>query len=124
AAVRECSEPIDVAPGVRPDQAGDHFPGSTIANWADGANGAGELIAGDAIIPVAHGNATLLRSYPNPIPLSAAVVRRMADHVAGYEFAVLYNNFGASIDRDARRVVQFSARRYIEWVSGTYDHLT
>lgn len=124
AAVRVWSEPFDVAPGVRLDQVGGHFPGSTIALWADGADGAGVLFAGDAIFPVADGNATFLRSYPNQIPLSAAVVRRMADHVAGYEFAVLYNNFGASIDRDARRVVQFSARRYIEWVSGTYDHLT
>src|SRR5699024_8344230 len=38
AAVRVWSEPFDVVPGVRLDQVGGHFPGSTIALWADGAD--------------------------------------------------------------------------------------
>lgn len=121
AAVREWSEPFDVVPGVRLDQVGGHFAGSTIAAWRDGAAGRGIVFAGDAIFPVADGNVTFLRSYPNRIPLSAPVVRRIADQVAGYGFEFLYNNFGASVGPGARQIVLYSAHRYIDWVSGARD---
>lgn len=124
AAVRTWSEPFEVLPGVRLDQIGGHFPGSTIAHWPAGADGGGVLFAGDAIFPVADGNVTFLRSYPNRIPLSAAVVRRMATHVSRYRFDVLYNNFGASAGPRADDIVQRSAARYAAWVSGANDHLT
>ncbi|MDN5727495.1 MAG: hypothetical protein L0G99_16445 [Propionibacteriales bacterium] len=66
-----------------------------------------------------------MRSYPNNIPLSAAVVRRIADHVGRYEFARLYGNFaGPPVPADGRAVVQRSAERYAEWVSGVHDDLT
>lgn len=120
-AVRTWSEPFDVLPGIRLDQIGGHFPGSTIAHWADGA---GVLFAGDAIFPTPDGNVTFLRSYPNRIPLSPGVIRRMADYVSGYDFDVLYNNFGAKAGPDAAAIVQYSARRYIDWVSGANDALT
>lgn len=122
--VRVWDEPFDVLPGIRLDQVGGHFPGSTIAHWPAGAAGRGVLLAGDAIFPVADGNVTFLRSYPNRIPLSAAVVRRMADQVATYSFDVLYNNFGASVGPAADAIVEASAQRYIDWVSGVNDHLT
>lgn len=118
------SEPFEILPGVWLDQVGGHFPGSSIAYWADGASGQGVLLAGDAIFPVADGSVTFLRSYPNRIPLSPGVVRRMADHVYGYSFDVLYNNFGASVGPNAADIVQRSAQRYIDWGSGVHDHLT
>ena len=124
AAVRTWSDPFEVLPGVVLDQIGGHFPGSTIAHWTDGAGGRGVLFAGDAIFPVADGHVTFLRSYPNRIPLSAAVVRRMAAHVSRYSFDVLYNNFGASVGPGAHDIVQRSAARYAAWVSGENDHLT
>ncbi|WP_437583064.1 MBL fold metallo-hydrolase [Paramicrobacterium sp. CJ85] len=122
--VRLWNDPFDVLPGMRLDQVGGHFPGSTIAHWSAGADGGGVLFAGDAIFPVADGNVTFLRSYPNRIPLSAAVVRRIADQVRQYRFDVLYNNFGASAGPDAPSIVEHSAQRYIDWVSGANDHLT
>ena len=82
------------------------------------------LFAGDAIFPTPDGMVTFLRSYPNRIPLSARVIRRIADHAARYEFEVLYNNFGTSAGPGAREIVERSARRYISWVSGENDHLT
>lgn len=124
AAVRTWSEPFEVLPGVTLDQIGGHFPGSTIAHWATGAGGRGVLLAGDAIFPVADGFVTFLRSYPNRIPLSAAVVRRIAAHVARYDFDVLYNNFATSAGPVAAEIVQRSAERYTAWVSGANDHLT
>lgn len=124
AAVRTWREPFEVLPGVVLDQLGGHFPGSTMAHWRAGAQGRGVLLAGDAIFPTPDGMVTFLRSYPNRIPLSAAVVRRLAAHVARYEFETLYNNFGAGAGPDARDIVQRSAQRYAAWVSGENDHLT
>lgn len=118
------SEPFEVLPGIVLDQVGGHFPGSTVAVWSAGADGRGVLLAGDAIFPVADGNVTFLRSYPNRIPMSANVVERIAAQVDRYEFDVLFNNFGGSVDANARAVVNHSASRYADWVSGKNDHLT
>ncbi len=95
-----------------------------MALWTAGAEGRGVLLAGDAIFPVADGNVTFLRSYPNRIPLSAAVVRRVAARVGALEFDRLYNNFASAVPSDAHRIVQFSAERYARWASGDFDHLT
>lgn len=122
--IRLWSEPFEVLPGILLDQVGGHFPGSTVAIWSDGADGRGVLLAGDAIFPVADGNVTFLRSYPNRIPMSAQVVERIAARVDQYKFDVLFNNFGARVGPDARAIVNRSARRYADWVSGRNDHLT
>lgn len=124
AAVSIWTDPFEVLPGIELHQIGGHFPGSTVALWREGAEGKGVLLAGDAVFPVADGNVTFLRSYPNRIPLSGAVVRRMATQLAGLEYERLYNNFASSIPADAARIVQFSARRYAAWVEGEHDDLT
>lgn len=120
-AVRTWSEPFEVLPGVTLTQPGGHFPGSAAAHWL-GADGRGVLLTGDTIYPVQDpGWVTFMRSYPNYIPLSAAVVRRVADSVAGLEFDRLYGNFGNAVRSDAREAVRRSAERYIAWVSGSRD---
>lgn len=124
AAMTLWDDEFEVLPGLKLLQIGGHFPGSTVAGWEAGADGRGVLLAGDAIFPVADGNVTFLRSYPNRIPLSAAVVRRLAKSVEALEFDRLYNNFATCIQSDAHRIVQFSAERYARWVSGELDHLT
>ena len=48
-AVRTWSGTAEVLPGVTLVQCGGHFPGSAVAHWADGAGGAGALLAGDTI---------------------------------------------------------------------------
>ena len=58
---------------------GGHFPGSCVALWSAGAAGRGVLLAGDTIFANPDGTASFMRSYPNRIPLSAAVVLRLAD---------------------------------------------
>ncbi len=114
----------EIVPGVHLEQVGGHFPGSTVAHFT-GADGQGVLLAGDAIFPGPDGRTvSFLRSYPNRIPLSAAVVRRIADQVGRLEFDRLYNNFRGVVPERAGEVVRASAQRYIEWVSGTHDHLT
>lgn len=115
---------IELAPGMVASQPGGHFPGSAVVHWI-APDGQGVLFSGDTIAPVpAHGWVTFERSYPNRIPLSAAVVRRIAAHVARYDFDRLYGNFGGVVPRDAREAVLRSADRYARWVSGDFDHLT
>jgi hypothetical protein len=103
---------------------GGHFPGSAVALWSGGAGGKGVLLAGDTIFVNPDGTASFMRSYPNRIPLSGAVVVRLAAATEQLEFDRLYNNFGAVIDHGARAVVRFSADRHAAWVRGDYDHLT
>ncbi len=123
-AVQLWDEPHDVVPGVRLEQIGGHFPGSTVA-LVTGADRRGVLLAGDGIFPGPDGRTvSFLRSYPNRIPLSAAVVRRIADQVGRLDFDRLYNNFRGVVPERAGEVVEQSARVYIDWVSGRNDHLT
>lgn len=119
------SDPFDVLPGVRVVRTGGHFPGSAVAVWAGGADGRGVLLAGDTVKAVpAEGWVTFMRSFPNLIPLSAAVVTRVADALAGLTFDRLYDNFAMSVRVDARGAVVRSAERYAAWVRGDHDHLT
>jgi hypothetical protein len=116
------TEPFEVLPGVRASQPGGHFPGSAVAVWSAGAAGRGVLLSGDTIAAVPdRGWVSFMRSYPNKIPLSAAVVARVSAAVGELEFDRLYDNFGGVVPSDASGAVQRSARRYIEWVSGDHD---
>ena len=70
----------EIAPGLTLHQLGGHFPGSSVVHWTAGAGGNGVLLVSDTI----HANpdratVTFLRSYPNRIPLSPAVVRAHHD---------------------------------------------
>ncbi|GGK66213.1 hydrolase [Ornithinimicrobium pekingense] len=119
------SEPFEVLPGIRTCQPGGHFPGSAVAVWDAGAGGRGVLLAGDTCKAVPDpGWVTFMRSFPNLIPLSAAVVTRVADSIAALTFDRLYDNFGEQVPVGARDVVLRSARRYAEWVRGDHDDLT
>jgi hypothetical protein len=124
-AIRTWSGLEEVAPGLALVQVGGHFPGSAVVHWAAGSGGRGSLLAGDTISANPdRSSVTFMRSYPNRIPLSAAVVERVTADVERFEFDRLYSNFGNSIDADARTVTRRSADRYIGWVRGDFDHLT
>jgi hypothetical protein len=123
--IRTWSGSLDVVPGVRLLQLGGHFPGSAVAHWAAGAGGKGVLLGGDTIqANPDRSTMTFMRSYPNRIPLSAAVVERITRAVEVLPFERLYDNFGKTVDSDARAAVRRSADRYIGWVRGDFDHLT
>jgi hypothetical protein len=115
----------ELAPGLALHELGGHFRGSSALHWAAGADGRGVLLSSDTI----HGNpdgttVTFMRSYPNRIPLSAAVVTRLATGVADLPFERVYDNFGRGPKRDAAAAVQRSAERYVGWVRGDFDDLT
>jgi hypothetical protein len=115
----------ELAPGLALVQLGGHFAGSSVVQWSAGAGGGGVLLCSDTI----HANpdratTTFLRSYPNRIPLSPAVVERITRGALELGFDRLYDNFGRTIDSDASGAVRRSADRYIAWVNGEFDHLT
>jgi len=123
-AVRLWETAHEVVPGVWLEQVGGHFPGSTVAHLT-GADGRGVLLAGDAIFPGPGGwSVSFLRSYPNRLPLSGAVVRRIADQVGRLRFDRLYGNLRGRVPERAGEVVEESARRYVAWVTGEHDDLT
>ncbi len=69
-AVRTWSGTLGVLPGVVLVQCGGHFPGSAVVHWADGASGAGALLAGDTIfVTPGEDRVTFLWSAPNRLPL-------------------------------------------------------
>ncbi|WP_223690617.1 hydrolase [Leifsonia poae] len=111
-----------ILPGVTLRTVGGHFPGSAIVHWErDG----GVVLAGDTVFPGPSGEwVTFMRSYPNDIPLSGAVVRRVADRLCERPFERLYGNLGNTVLGDARGAVLRSAERYIGWVTGAFDDLT
>jgi hypothetical protein len=124
-AIRTWAGTLEVVPGVTLVQLGGHFPGSAVAHWAAGAGGRGVLLGGDTIqANPDRVTTTFMRSYPNRIPLSAAVVERITREAEKLPFERLYDNFGKTVDSDARAAVRRSANRYIGWVRGDFDHLT
>src|SRR5947209_5636297 len=102
---------LEVVPSLKIVQVGGHFPGSAVACWRDGAEGRGVLLAGDTIFPNNDGATVgFMRSYPNRIPLSAAVVERMARTIDPLQFDRIYGLLQNLIQSDGKESVRRSAR--------------
>lgn len=109
---------LDIAAGLALVQTGGHFAGSSVAHWKTGAYGRGVLLTGDTVMVAADGaSVSFMRSYPNNIPLSVRSVRTIAAALAPLHYDRIYGAFGTSIGDRAREVVEFSADRYIGWVT-------
>jgi len=115
---------LDVLPGLSLYRIGGHFAGSAVARWT-GSDGRNVLLTGDTVAatPDEHW-VSFMRSYPNKIPLSAAVVSTVAQRVLAKPFDRLYDNFGGRVRDHADDWVRRSADRYIAWVQGDFDRLT
>ncbi|KAA1418179.1 hydrolase [Mumia zhuanghuii] len=112
----------ELAPGLTLHRIGGHFVGAAVAHWADDETGRGLLLSGDTVFPNPDRRSLgFMRSYPNKIPLSAAVVQAIADRLAPLDFDRIVGNFGNLIDGDAKAVLEFSAARHIAWVRGDHD---
>jgi predicted nucleic acid-binding Zn-ribbon protein len=94
---------------------GGHFPGSSIAHWAAGADGNGALFTGDTItVARDHQWVSFMYSYPNLIPLPAAAVRRIVIAIDPFDFDRLYGGWqDSTVQHDAKGAVRRSAERYI-----------
>ena len=113
----------EVLPGVMPTaSAATSWQRWSFTSWGLTAEGFAERrhrcrYAGRALGP------SFMRSFPNKIPLSAAVVAKVADRVLDLDFDRLYDNFGGQVLSDAAGWVRRSADRYIAWFED-FDHLT
>ncbi|HZD02994.1 MAG TPA: hypothetical protein VFA46_23220 [Actinomycetes bacterium] len=119
-AVRTWSGSLPLLPGVTLVQCGGHFAGSAVVHWAAGAGGAGALLSGDTIfVTPGEDRVTFVRSAPNRLPLPERAVRGVVDAVRGYRFERIYGGWWEPVlRRDARRVLERSAERYIQWLRG------
>src|SRR5215469_10646623 len=95
---------------------GGHFEGGTILHWPAGASGKGALLTGDIIQVVQDRRyVSFMRSYPNYIPLAAAVIRRILQRIEPFSFEHIYGAWWhANILSDAKAVVGRSAERYLQ----------
>ncbi len=94
---------------------GGHFAGSAVLHWPGGAGGKGVLLSGDTLQVVADRNwVSFMYSYPNLIPLPAAVVGGMRETIAHYAFERLYGmRFESVVASEAKSAVIHSADRYV-----------
>ncbi len=122
--IRRWDATLEVLPGLTLHRIGGHFPGSAVLHFV-GADGRGVLLSGDTVLvtPDQHW-VSFMRSFPNLIPLSGAVVEGVAERVLALDFDRLYDNFGGQVATDAAGRVRRSAERYIGWVRGDHDNLT
>jgi hypothetical protein len=99
---------------------GGHFPGGTVLHWADGAGGAGALLAGDIVqvIPDRR-HVAFMYSYPNHIPLPLAAVERIGAALEPVPFEQIYGAWwDAVVRRDGKAVVRRSVERYARVLRG------
>ncbi|MEO6209496.1 MAG: MBL fold metallo-hydrolase [Gemmatimonadaceae bacterium] len=108
------------AEGMTLIRCGGHFAGGTVMHWAGGAEGRGALLTGDVLqVSSDLASVSIMRSYPNNIPVSAAAVRRARDAIAPYAFDALYGAFlNRQIERDAKGAVERSLARLVERLEG------
>jgi hypothetical protein len=110
------AEPL---PGLRLVQAGGHFPGNAVLEWAAGAGGRGALFTGDTVSVAGDPRwVSFMRSYPNLIPLGPGALRRLTEALAPLEYDRLYSSWWDKVvETGAKAVVARSAARYLEAIT-------
>lgn len=100
--------------GVSVVRCGGHFDGSSVLHWLAGADGRGVLLSGDTIAVTDERRwVSVMRSYPNLIPIGAGALRRMERALVGLQYDRIYGGWEHDVvDRDARDVVARSIARY------------
>lgn len=116
-------ETRELAPGCTLMRLGGHFPGGTVLHWAPGAQGRGALLSSDIVqVAADREKVSFLWSYPNMLPLSAPVVRRIAEKLSPVRFDRIYGAFdGKTVVSGAGGIVRDSARLYLDLLAGGRD---
>jgi hypothetical protein len=111
---RWTGESLPLLIGVTLHRLGGHFAGSTVLEWAAGAEGRGCLLTGDTITVAGDRRwVSWMYSFPNIVPLPPATVMRIASRVDGLEFDRIHGGWwGRTVERDAKHAVRRSAERY------------
>lgn len=119
-AVELWSGTLEVLPGLTLVQCGGHFDGSAVLHWASGAEGRGALLVGDTVLVTpGEDRVTFVRSAPNRLPLPQSEVRRVVEALEPWSYDRIYGGWWKpAIHEGAQSVVERSAARYCEWVTG------
>jgi hypothetical protein len=100
-----------LGPGLTLIRAGGHFEGGTVLHRAEGG---GILFSGDVLQVTPDGNVSVMRSYPNLIPVAAPTIRRVAAALEPFAFDTVHGGFpGRTIPSGARAAVARSVSRYL-----------
>eukprot|EP00850_Spirogloea_muscicola_P007849 SM000040S14861 [mRNA] locus=s40:806466:808887:- [translate_table: standard] len=108
----------DLGDGVVLLNIGGHFAGSSVLAWAEGANGKGSLLTGDTFqVAADRESISVMRSYPNYIPVSIAAIKRIQQKLVGWQYENLHGAFtGLSIMGRAKTKTGASLDRYLHWL--------
>jgi glyoxylase-like metal-dependent hydrolase (beta-lactamase superfamily II) len=109
--------------GVALVRGGGHFAGGTMLHWPAGADSRGALLSGDIIqVTPDRRFVSFMYSYVNYVPLSAAIVRRVAQTVAPLAFDRIYGAFAhRTVIGDAKQVIARSVERYCNAIGYNTD---
>jgi glyoxylase-like metal-dependent hydrolase (beta-lactamase superfamily II) len=112
-------ETCPLADGITLICCGGHFEGGTILHWAGGADRRGALLTGDIVkVGWDRASVSVMRSYPNLIPVGPSTIRRIETRLAAIPYDRIYGAWtGHEIAADARAVVGRSLRRYLSAIA-------
>jgi len=98
---------------------GGHFEGATVLHWPAGANGKGAVLSGDIIHVVQDRRyVSLMRSYPNLIPLGATAIQHILETIEPFWFEHIYGAWwNVKVLSDGKAAVARSAERYLRAIS-------
>jgi len=108
-----------LAEGLTLVRCGGHFEGGAILHWANGAEGGGALLTGDIVkVGWDRTSVSVMRSYPNLIPLGPSAIRRVEAALAPLAYDRIYGAWpGHVIRQDARAIVRRSMSRYLHAIA-------
>jgi glyoxylase-like metal-dependent hydrolase (beta-lactamase superfamily II) len=113
---------VTMLPGIRLVQCGGHFAGSCVLLWEGGAGGSGVILTGDTIfIGPDNKTVSVMRSYPNRIPLPEGAVNQILDRLEPLPYDRMYGSFGEVVESGAPEIVRSSLQRYVAWIRGDVD---
>lgn len=114
------SDRFDVVPGITLLQCGGHFAGSAIVACSRLAEGRGALLTGDTLAVAAdRKHVSVMRSYPNVIPVGAPQIHHIDRVLQDVEFDRIYAGWWSSVvDSGAKEALDRSKQRYLTWIGG------
>ncbi|BBN07924.1 hypothetical protein MPTK1_4g07340 [Marchantia polymorpha subsp. ruderalis] len=111
-------ETLSLWDGIQLVRLGGHFPGGSILHWPSGADGKGAVISGDILqVTMDRKAVSVMRSFPNYIPLSGSHSQRISKIMETLEYDRLYGAFfDLEIETNAKALVRNSLQRYVHWL--------
>eukprot|EP00271_Cylindrocystis_brebissonii_P017450 TRINITY_DN454_c0_g1_i1.p1 TRINITY_DN454_c0_g1~~TRINITY_DN454_c0_g1_i1.p1 ORF type:complete len:241 (-),score=41.59 TRINITY_DN454_c0_g1_i1:893-1615(-) len=97
---------------------GGHFAGAQILHWKEGAAGEGAVLTGD-ILQVCPDlkSVSVMRSFPNFVPVSAPQIRRIQQKLESWQFGRVHGAFwDLVIATEGKDKVKRSLERYLTWL--------